>query len=269
MLKNITIGQYYPSDSIIHRLDPRTKIILTIFYIASVFMIKGFFGFLVLAVLSALLIKISDIPFRLFIKGLKPVMVIMVITALLNLFLTADGNIIWQYSFLKISDKGLKLSGFMVLRILFLVTGSSYLLYTTSPVMMTSGLESLLKPLKKIGVPAHEISMMMSIALRFIPTLIEETDKIMSAQKSRGANIDEGNIIKRAKALIPILVPLFISAFRRADELAVAMESRCYNGSENRTKLKALKYKKQDAISFTVFFICAFLVISAGFIIKI
>ncbi len=266
MLKNITIGQYYPSDSFIHRLDPRTKIILTILFVAAVFFIKGLYGFLVLGILSFLLIKLTKVPMKLFLKGLKPVLFIMTFTALLNLFLTADGRIIFEYGFLRITNKGLSLSVFMVLRILFLVVGSSFLLYTTSPVSMTSGLESLLKPLKKIGVPAHEISMMMSIALRFIPTLIEETDKIMSAQKSRGANLDEGNIIKRAKALIPILVPLFISSFRRADELAMAMESRCYNGSDNRTKLKALKYTKKDMLSFFVFFFCAAVVIVVGLI---
>ncbi len=255
MLKNITIGQYYPSDSFIHRLDPRTKIILTVLYVASVFFIKNIIGFLVLGILSFFLIKLSKVPFKLFIKGLKPLILIMTFTALLNLFLTAQGKIIFEYGIFKITDKGFLLSVFMVLRILFLVVGSSFLLYTTSPVSMTSGLESLMKPLKKIGVPAHEISMMMSIALRFIPTLIEETDKIMSAQKSRGANLDEGNIIKRAKALIPILVPLFISAFRRADELAMAMESRCYNGSDNRTKLKELKFSKNDFLSYAVFFI--------------
>ncbi len=264
MLKNITIGQYYPSESFIHRLDPRTKIILTVFYIATVFFIQGLWGFLFLGVLSFFMIKLSRVPVKLFLKGLKPVLFIMIITALLNLFLTADGKILFEFYFLKITDKGLNLSVFMILRILFLVVGSSFLLYTTSPVTMTSGLESLLKPLKKIGVPAHEISMMMSIALRFIPTLIEETDKIMSAQKARGANLDEGNLIKRAKALIPILVPLFISAFRRADELAMAMESRCYNGSDNRTKLKELKFTKKDFIAYTAFFVGAAAAILVG-----
>ncbi len=268
MLKNITIGQYYPAESSIHRLDPRTKIILTILYVAAVFFIKGIYGFLLLGVLSFFMVKISRVPYKLFLKGLKPVLFIMTFTALLNLFLTSDGKILFEYGFLRITDKGFSLSVVMVLRILFLVVGSSFLLYTTSPVSMTSGLESLLKPLKKIGVPAHEISMMMSIALRFIPTLIEETDKIMSAQKSRGANLDEGNIMKRAKALIPILVPLFISAFRRADELAMAMESRCYNGSDNRTKMKELKFGKNDIVACTVFFIGAAAVIVAGVILK-
>jgi len=264
MLKNITIGQYYPSDSFIHNLDPRTKIILTVLYVAAVFFIKGISGFLILGVLSFFLIKLSDVPVKLFLKGLKPVLFIMIFTALLNLFLTNEGKILFEWGFLRITEKGFWLSLFMVLRILFLLFGSSFLLYTTSPVSMTSGLESLMKPLKKIGVPAHEISMMMSIALRFIPTLIEETDKIMSAQKSRGANLDEGNIIKRAKALVPILVPLFISAFRRADELAMAMESRCYNGSDNRTKLKELKFSKKDILAYVCFFVGAAIVILIG-----
>lgn len=268
MLKDITIGQYYPAESLIHSLDPRTKIFLTILYITAVFLIKGFVGFLLIGIFTLFLIKISKIPFTLFLKGLKPVLIIMIFTALLNLFLTYNGKILWQFEFLKITDKGLILSVFMVLRIMFLVMGSSFLMYTTSPVTMTSGLEYFLKPLKKIGVPAHEISMMMSIALRFIPTLIEETDKIMSAQKSRGANIDEGGILKRAKALIPVLVPLFVSAFRRADELAMAMESRCYNGSDNRTKLKELKFDKTDFVSGIVFIVVCVISVMLGFLFK-
>lgn len=268
MLKDITIGQYYPAESLIHSLDPRTKLLLTVLYIVSVFVIKGISAFVLLGIFTLFLIKLSKIPFKLFFKGLKPVMFIMLFTALLNLFLTYDGKIFWEFYFLKITDKGISLSVFMVLRILFLVMGSSFLMYTTSPVNMTSGLEYYLTPLKKIGVPAHEISMMMSIALRFIPTLIEETDKIMSAQKSRGANLEDGGIIKRAKALIPVLVPLFVSAFRRADELAMAMESRCYNDSDKRTKMKELKFKVADfgAIILCIFvFVCS---IVLGFFIK-
>ncbi len=266
MLKDITIGQYYPAESLIHSLDPRTKIFLTVLYIVAVFIIKGFWGFLLLGIFTLFLVKLSKIPFKLFFKGLKPLMFIMVFTALLNLFLTYDGKILWEFYFLKITDKGISISAFMVLRILFLVMGSSFLMYTTSPVTMTSGLEYFLTPLKKIGVPAHEISMMMSIALRFIPTLIEETDKIMSAQKSRGANLETGGIVKRAKALIPILVPLFVSAFRRADELAMAMEARCYNGSDNRTKLKELKFKTKDFVSIMIFILVCVLSVILGFL---
>lgn len=266
MLKDITIGQYYPAESVIHSLDPRTKLFLTVFYIVAVFVIKGLWGFLLLGIFTFFLIKLSKIPFRLFFRGLKPVMFIMLFTALLNLFLTYDGKILWELSFLKITDKGISLSVFMVLRILFLVMGSSFLMYTTSPVNMTSGLEYYLNPLKKIGVPAHEISMMMSIALRFIPTLIEETDKIMSAQKSRGANLEEGGIVKKAKALIPILVPLFVSAFRRADELAMAMEARCYNGSGKRTKMKELKFKPTDGISAIICILVCVICVILGFL---
>ncbi|MBO5407960.1 MAG: energy-coupling factor transporter transmembrane protein EcfT [Clostridia bacterium] len=255
MLKDITIGQYYPSESVVHKLDPRLKIILTLVYIVAIFLIRNFWGFLLLAVLSILLCKVSKIPVGFLLKGLKPLAVLMVITALLNLFMT-DGKILWQLGFLKITQEGIILSAFMLLRILFLVMGTSFLTYTTTPITLTSGIESLLKPFSKIGVPSHEIAMMMSIALRFIPTLIEETDKIMAAQKARGAALSEGNLIQRAKSLIPILIPLFVSAFRRADELAIAMESRCYHGGDDRTKMKELKYGKRDTIALFVFAIC-------------
>ncbi len=252
MLKDITIGQYYPSESAVHKLDPRLKIMLTLVYIVAIFFIKNFWGFLALAVLTVLLAKASKIPLKFLIKGLKPLLVLMSITALLNLFMT-DGRILWQWGFLRITHEGIVLSAFMLLRIVFLVLGTSFLTYTTTPITLTSGIESLLKPFTKIGLPAHEIAMMMSIALRFIPTLIEETDKIMAAQKARGAALSEGNLIQRAKALIPILIPLFVSAFRRADELAIAMESRCYHGGNDRTRMKALKYGKNDTLALAVF----------------
>ncbi len=252
MLKDITIGQYYPSESVVHKLDPRLKIILTLVYIVAIFLIRNFWGFLLLAVLAVLLAKLSKIPVGFLLKGMKPLAVLMTITALLNLFMT-DGQLLWQLGFLKITKEGCILSAFMLLRILFLVLGTSFLTYTTTPITLTSGIESLLKPFSKIGVPAHEIAMMMSIALRFIPTLIEETDKIMSAQKARGAALSEGNLLQRAKALIPILIPLFVSAFRRADELAIAMESRCYHGGDDRTKMKELKYGKKDTVALFVF----------------
>ena len=265
MLKDITLGQYYPSESVVHKLDPRTKILLTFLFIILIFLIKSLYGFVLLGIITVLLSKIAKIPIKFLIKGLKPLVIIMVFTSVLNLFLT-EGEIIWQFYFLTLTKEGLYLSVFMLVRVMFLVTGSSFLTYTTSPIAMTSGLESLMKPLKKIKFPAHEIAMMMSIALRFIPTLIEETDKIMAAQKARGANLSEGNIIKRAKALIPILIPLFISAFRRADELAIAMESRCYNGGENRTKLNALEFTKNDFSAVFISVLGCIAVIAINFI---
>ncbi len=252
MLKDITIGQYYPSESVVHKLDPRLKILLTLAYIVAIFFIGNFWGFLALGVSCMLLSKISKIPMKYLLKSLKPLIVLMAITALLNLFMT-DGKVLWQWGIFRITEEGISMAAFMLLRVSFLVLGTSFLTYTTTPITLTAGIESLLKPLKKIKVPAHEIAMMMSIALRFIPTLIEETDKIMSAQKARGAALSEGNILKRAKALIPILIPLFISAFRRADELAVAMESRCYHGGDNRTKMNSLRYGKKDTVALLVF----------------
>lgn len=254
MLKDITIGQYYPSESVVHKLDPRLKILLTLAYIVAIFFIGNFWGFLALGVGCVLLAKTSKIPVKYLLKSLKPLLILMGITALLNLFMT-DGKVLWQWGILRITEEGVVMAVFMLLRVSFLVLGTSFLTYTTTPITLTAGIESLLKPLKKIKVPAHEIAMMMSIALRFIPTLIEETDKIMAAQKARGAALSEGNILKRAKALIPILIPLFISAFRRADELAVAMESRCYHGGDNRTKMNALRYGKKDTFAFLIFVI--------------
>lgn len=259
MLKDITIGQYYPSDSVVHKLDPRLKIILSFIYIIAIFFIRNFWGFLLLAGFTAALSYLSKIPMKFLLKGLKPLLILMSITALLNLFMT-DGEILWKWGFLRVTKEGIVMSAFMLLRIVFLVLGTSFLTYTTTPITLTSGMESLLKPFSKIGVPAHEIAMMMSIALRFIPTLIEETDKIMSAQKARGAALSEGNLLNRAKALVPILIPLFVSAFRRADELAVAMESRCYHGGDDRTKLKELKYQKKDTVALFVF-VCSVTVI--------
>ena len=252
MLKDITIGQYYPSESVVHKLDPRLKIVLSFIYIVAIFFIKNFWGFLVLGGLTVALSYAAKIPMKFLLKGLKPLLILMTITALLNLFMT-DGEILWKWGVLRVTKEGIVMSAFMLLRIVFLVLGTSFLTYTTTPITLTSGMESLLKPFSKIGVPAHEIAMMMSIALRFIPTLIEETDKIMAAQKARGAALSEGNILKRAKALVPILIPLFVSAFRRADELAVAMESRCYHGGNDRTKLKELKYQKKDTIALILF----------------
>ncbi len=251
MLKDITLGQYFPGSSFIHRLDPRTKILCIIIYITVIFCIKNFLGYAVLLVFAAFVIFSSKIPVRFVLKGLKPIMVFVVITALFNLFLT-DGKVLWQWGFVKITNEGLAAAIYMVLRLFLLVLGTSLLTLTTSPITLTDGIENLLSPLKKLGVPAHEFAMMMTIALRFVPTLLEETDKIIKAQTARGADFESGNILNRAKAMIPILIPLFVSAFRRADDLAVAMECRCYRGGENRTRLRELKFTFRDGICFAV-----------------
>ena len=252
MLKDITLGQYYPVKSPVHSLDARVKILLSIAFMVAVFCVKGAVSYVVLAVFTAAIIKLSNIPFRFMLKGIKPIMFFIVFTAVLNVFLTG-GTPIWQLGFLKITSEGLSYAALMVIRIVFLVFGTSLLTYTTSPIQLTDGLEALLRPFSKIGLPSHELAMMMSIALRFIPTLLEETDKIMKAQTARGADVESGNIVKRAKALIPLLVPLFISAFRRADELATAMECRCYHGGNNRTKLHEPKLCKKDLYAIVVF----------------
>lgn len=250
MLKDITLGQFFPGHSFVHRLDPRTKLILVVVYIAALFLAGGWvsyavtFGFLVLS------IAISKIPLKAITRGLKPLLVIMIFTGVLNIFFSEGTHVIVQIFGLKITWEGLERAFFMVTRIMMLVTGTFLMTYTTSPIALTDGLEALLNPLKKLHVPVHELSMMMCIALRFIPTLIQETDKIMSAQKARGADFESGSLMERVRAMIPILVPLFISAFRRADELAVAMECRCYQGGEGRTKMKLLRYGRNDFLAF-------------------
>lgn len=251
MLKDITLGQYFPGSSFIHKLDPRTKILFIIIYITVIFCIKSFFGYAILFAFTAFVLALSKIPVKFALKGLKPIMMFVAITAIFNLFLT-DGKILWKWGFLKITNEGLIAAIYMVLRLFFLVLGTSLMTLTTSPIALTDGIERLLSPLKKIGVPAHEFAMMMTIALRFVPTLLEETDKIIKAQTARGADFESGNILSRAKAMIPILIPLFISAFRRADDLAIAMECRCYRGGENRTRLRELKITYRDTISWGV-----------------
>ena len=250
MLKDITLGQYFPGNSIIHRLDPRTKLIMLVVYIVALFMATGWIAYGVLFAALVWVIKISTIPVKSIVKGMKPLVVILVFTGLLNLFFTQEGKLLVDFWVIKIYSGGVSRAAMMVARILMLITCTFLLTYTTSPIALTDGLEALMNPLKKVGVPVHELSMMMCIALRFIPTLIEETDKIMCAQKARGADFENGSLMDRAKALIPILVPLFISAFRRADELATAMECRCYQGGEGRTKMKLLRYHREDFISF-------------------
>ena len=256
-LKDITLGQYFPGNTFVHRLDPRVKLIFTILFIIALFLAKHLLSYAVLIAVLVLCISVSKIKPKALFKGMKPVLFLVAITGILNLFYTS-GDPIWQWGFLKITVEGIWAAIFMILRIVMLICCTFLLTYTTSPIMLTDGLENLLSPLKKIKVPVHELSMMMSIALRFIPTLIEETDKIMSAQRARGADFDTGNLFQKAKALVPLLVPLFVSSFRRADELAVAMECRCYHGGDGRTRLKELHYTGKDicVLIFSVF-MCA------------
>ena len=252
MLKDITLGQYFPGNSVVHRLDPRTKLIMLVVYIVALFMAKSWISYAVMLAFLVTTIRISTIPVKSIVKGMKPLVVILVFTGILNLFFTQEGRVLVDFWIITITTGGAKRALFMVARILMLITGTFLLTYTTSPIALTDGLEALLNPLKKIKVPVHELSMMMCIALRCIPTLIEETDKIMCAQKARGADFESGSLMDRAKALIPILVPLFIGAFRRADELATAMECRCYQGGEGRTKMKLLRYHREDFVSFGI-----------------
>ncbi|SHH45018.1 energy-coupling factor transporter transmembrane component T family protein [Tepidibacter thalassicus] len=265
MIKDITIGQYYPTNSIIHKLDPRVKLIGTFVFMASLFIINDFYPYSVVFFFLSVLLKLSKIPFKYIFKGLKPIVFILMFTFLINIFMI-PGNVLYHIGPLKIYDEGLKQGSFMVLRLIFLVVGTSLLTLATSPIELTDGIEKLLNPFKKIGVPAHELAMMMTIALRFIPTLLDETDKIMKAQMGRGADFESKNIISRAKNLVPLLVPLFISAFRRADELAMAMEARCYRGGENRTRMKQIKMDKRDYIAYTIVFLYFFIIIMTRFI---
>ena len=252
MLKDITLGQYFPGNSFIHRLDPRTKLIALVVYIVALFLAVSWVSYALMVLFLLVCIHVSTIPAKSFIRGMKPLIFILVFTGVLNLFFTTDGEVLVDFWIITITTGGLQRAVFMVIRILLLICGTFLLTYTTSPISLTDGVESLMNPLKKIKVPVHELSMMMCIALRFIPTLIEETDKIMSAQKARGADFESGTLMEKAKALIPILVPLFISAFRRADELATAMECRCYQGGEGRTKMKLLRYTLWDFEAFGV-----------------
>ena len=246
MLKDITLGQYFPGQSVIHRLDPRTKLTMLVVYIVALFLAEGWVSYGLVFVFLAVVIRLSTIPLKSILRGMKPLVMILIFTGVLNLFFTQDGEVLVKFWVLTVTSGGLSRALMMMARILMLISGTFLLTYTTSPIALTDGLEALMNPLKKVGVPVHELSMMMCIALRFIPTLIEETDKIMSAQKARGADFESGSLTDRAKALIPILVPLFISAFRRADELATAMECRCYHGGEGRTALHVLHFRPAD-----------------------
>ena len=246
---NITLGQYFPGTSPLHRLDPRAKILLTIALIAAVFVASSIPAYALVFLFIAGMAALSRIDVKFMVKGLKPVFFVIIFTFVLNLFFTTGGNTLLSWKFIKITDQGLKSAGFMALRLVLLILGTQLLTLTTSPIALTDGIESLLKPLSKIGFPAHELAMMMSIALRFIPTLLEETDKIQKAQMARGADFESGNLMQRAKAMVPLLVPLFVSAFRRAGDLAMAMEARCYHGGENRTRLRVLKVQQSDLLA--------------------
>ncbi len=263
MLKDITIGQYFPGNSAVHRLDPRFKIIITGVFIGMLFSADGFLGLAVGAVFLLISFLLSQIPLKLMIKSLKPIVPIILFTSVLNIFFL-DGVPLLRLGFIKITDEGLRTSAFMIVRIIALIMGSSLLTYTTSPITLTDAIERLLSPLKKIKLPVHELAMMMTIALRFIPTLIEETDKIMSAQKARGADMETGSLVQRAKALTPILIPLFVSAFRRAEELATAMECRCYRGGDGRTRLRQLPSTGADffALGLSILFLDAVLLLN-------
>jgi len=251
VIKDITLGQYFPGDSLIHRLDPRIKLIWALFYIVLLFFVKNAFGFALYVAATLAVIFMTKIKFRLIMKGLRPILFLLVFTSAINIFMTGETPV-FKMGFLTVTKEGLIFAAFMALRLVLLVIGTSILTLTTSPIMLTDGIERLLSPFSKIGVPAHAIAMMMTIALRFIPTIMEETDKIMKAQSARGADFESGNILKRAKALTPLLIPLFISAFRRADDLATAMECRGYHGGEGRTRLRELEMVRRDYVALLI-----------------
>ena len=268
MIRDITIGQYYPADSLLHKLDPRVKLFATVIYVIALFTFKGILGLAIITGFLFAVIKMSKVPFKFMVKGMRAIIFLLLITVVFNMFLT-PGEVLVSFWKLTITKEGLKLAIMMAIRLSFLIIGSSVMTLTTTPNNLTDGMENLMKPLRKIKVPVHEIAMMMSIALRFIPILLEETDKIMKAQIARGADFESGNIMKKAKALVPLLVPLFISAFRRANDLAMAMEARCYRGGDGRTKMKPLVYKKADRIGYAVLVFYLLVCLSIGKIVEI
>ena len=261
MMRDITLGQYFPGESWVHKLDPRVKIIATLLFIIELFLVNDFIGFAIAAVVLAVLIAVSKVPINFIVRGLKPIIIILLFTFTLNIFMI-NGEVIWSWWILKITKEGIRTAVFMAIRLILLIIGSSMLTLCTRPLSLTDGIERLLSPFKKIGLPAHEIAMMMTIALRFIPTLLEETDKIMKAQQARGADFETGSVLHRAKSLIPILVPLFVSAFRIAQDLAMAMEARCYRGGEHRTRMHEMKMKGRDyvAMALQVLFLAVIIV---------
>lgn len=263
MIRDITLGQYYPVDSVLHRMDPRTKLFGTMVFIVSLFLADNIWAYVVATAFLAMAIRASRVPFHFMVRGLKAVVFLLLISVSFNLFLT-DGEVLVKLGFLKVTKEGLRMACFMGLRLMYLVVGSSIMTLTTTPNELTDGLEKSLGFLKKIRVPVHEVSMMMSIALRFIPILIEETDKIMKAQMARGADFESGNLIQKAKSMVPLLVPLFISAFRRATDLAMAMEARCYRGGEGRSKMKPLHYARRDKLAYLAYVVYLAAVVAAG-----
>lgn len=266
MFKDITIGQYIPGDSFIHKLDPRVKIVSSILFMVHLFLVNKLLTYVIVGAFLGIIICISKLKLKYIYKGLKPIFILLIFTSVLNIFMTNGGELLFKWKFITIYSQGVQMAIFMAIRLLFLIVGTSLLTLTTSPIELTDGLESLFSPLKKINFPAHELAMIMTIALRFIPTLIDETDKIMKAQMSRGADFSSGNLIKRAKSLLPILVPLFVNSFKRADELGIAMEARCYRGGEGRTRMKILKYNKSDCMAFIIFIIYLVFIISFRFV---
>lgn len=252
MIRDITIGQFYPADSCLHKLDPRVKLFATMIYIIALFAFRGILGLFIISAFLITVIRISKVPFRFMVKGLKAIVILLLITSVFNLLATPGEIVFWKWGSLQITDAGITNSVMMTIRLVYLILGTSLMTLTTTPNQLTDGLETALKPLNRINVPVHSIAMMMSIALRFIPILIEETDKIMKAQMARGADFEKGNLLEKAKNMVPLLVPLFVSAFRRAEDLAMAMEARCYNGGEGRTKMKPLRYEKRDVIAYAV-----------------
>ena len=264
MMKNITMGQYYPVDSFVHRLDPRMKIILTNLMIVAVFMVHSLVGYAIVLGFVYLTARMANVPFKMLMKGLKPLRLILILTFVLNLFFNSGETVLFHWSFITLTAEGLSTAVHYTLRLGFLVLGTSLLTLTTSPVTLADGIELLLSPFKRFHFPAHELAMMMTIALRFIPTLLEEADKIMKAQMARGADFESGNLMARAKAMIPLLVPLFVSAFRRAGDLAMAMEARCYHGGENRTRLRVLHITRNDYLALAAVGVLILLIVLEG-----
>ena len=265
MIRDITLGQYYPGDSWIHRLDARTKIIATLLYLIELFVVNNFYGFLITAAVLFAIIAISKVPLKFIFRGLTAVFLIIAFTFLLNLFMV-DGRVLWHWKFLTITYEGLSRAFFMAVRLVLIIIGSSMMTLTTKPVELTDGLEKLLSPFSKIGLPSHEIALMMTIALRFIPTLMEETDKIIKAQQARGADFESGNLFQRAKSLIPIMVPLFVSSFRIAQDLALAMEARCYHGGPGRTRMNEIRFDRGDAVAAVLMLLFLAVIIASRFI---
>lgn len=265
MIRDITLGQYYPGDSAVHRLDARTKIIATLLYLIELFVVNNFYGFIIITVALFTVIAISKVPLKFIFRGLSAVFLIIAFTFLLNLFMV-DGRVLWHWKFLTITYEGVSRAFFMAIRLVLIIIGSSIMTLTTKPIELTDGLEKLLSPFSKIGLPSHEIALMMTIALRFIPTLMEETDKIIKAQQARGADFESGSLFQRAKSLIPILVPLFVSSFRIAQDLALAMEARCYHGGRGRTRMNEIRFDRGDAVAAVLMMLFLAVIIASRFI---